>query len=313
MTQPSADRPATGWGSFEALPEGRTLVMGILNVTPDSFSDGGAHAEHGSAIAHGLRLMAEGADIVDVGGESTRPGSERISPAEEQRRILPVVEALAAAGAVVSVDTLHPATAEAVLDAGAHIVNDVSGLSVAQEMIDLVAERQAPYVLMHARGLPDAQDSRAVYDDVAGEVLGELGELTGRFLAAGLAPEKLILDPGLGFAKRGAQNWELLRALPRFTATGHKVLVAASRKRFLGTLLEDDGAARPAAGRDAATAAVSALSARGGAWGVRVHDVRTTVDAVAVAHAWRGVEPAVLRPGAEPATTGPVRSGKERA
>ncbi|GGG60797.1 dihydropteroate synthase [Kocuria dechangensis] len=313
MTQPTADRPATGWGSFEALPEGRTLVMGILNVTPDSFSDGGAHAEHGAAIAHGLRLMAEGADIVDVGGESTRPGSERISPAEEQRRILPVVEALTAAGAVLSVDTLHPATAEAVLDAGAHIVNDVSGLSVAQEMIDLVAERQAPYVLMHARGLPDAQDSRAVYDDVAGEVLGELAELTGRFLAAGLAPDKLILDPGLGFAKRGAQNWELLRALPRFTATGHKVLVAASRKRFLGTLLEEDGAARPAAGRDAATAAVSALSARGGAWGVRVHDVRTTVDAVAVAHAWRGVEPAVLRPGAEPATTGPARSGKERA
>jgi dihydropteroate synthase len=313
MTQPTADRPATGWGSFEALPEGRTLVMGILNVTPDSFSDGGAHAGHGAAIAHGLRLMAEGADIVDVGGESTRPGSERISPAEEQRRILPVVEALTAAGAVLSVDTLHPTTAEAVLDAGAHIVNDVSGLSVAQEMIDLVAERQAPYVLMHARGLPDAQDSRAVYDDVAGEVLGELAELTGRFLAAGLAPEKLILDPGLGFAKRGAQNWELLRALPRFTATGHKVLVAASRKRFLGTLLEEDGAARPAAGRDAATAAVSALSAQGGAWGVRVHDVRTTVDAVAVAHAWRGVEPAVLRPGAEPVTTGPAGSGKERA
>ncbi|WP_231738455.1 dihydropteroate synthase [Kocuria rosea] len=292
-----AHRPP-GWGSFEGLPTGRTLVMGILNVTPDSFSDGGEHAGHEAAIAHGLRMMAEGADIVDVGGESTRPGSERVDPAEERRRILPVVEALAAAGAVLSVDTLHAATAEAVLDAGAHIVNDVSGLAAGQEMIDLVAERQAPYVLMHARGLPDVQDSRAVYDDVAGEVLGELGALRERCLAAGLAPERLVLDPGLGFDKRGAQNWELLRALPRFTAGGHKVLVAASRKRFLGTLLEQDGVPRPAAGRDAATAAISALSAHAGAWCVRVHDVRASADAVAAAHAWRGVEPALLRPAA---------------
>ncbi|GAB2600724.1 dihydropteroate synthase [Kocuria himachalensis] len=301
MTTPRPTDPAhppSGWGSFEHLPTGRTLVMGILNVTPDSFSDGGEHAAHEAAIAHGLRMLAEGADIVDVGGESTRPGSERIAPAEERRRILPVVEALAAAGAVLSVDTLHAGTAEAVLDAGAHIVNDVSGLGATQDMIDLVAERQVPYVLMHARGLPDVQDSRAVYDDVAGEVLGELEELTGRCLAAGLAPEKLVLDPGLGFDKRGAQNWELLRALPRLTATGHKVLVAASRKRFLGTLLEQDGAPRPAAGRDAATAAISALAAHAGAWCVRVHAVRPSVDAVAAAHAWRGVEPALLRPGA---------------
>ncbi|MFF0989338.1 dihydropteroate synthase [Kocuria nitroreducens] len=302
MTAPRRTDPAhqpSGWGSFEDLPTGRTLVMGILNVTPDSFSDGGEHAGHEAAIAHGLRMLAEGADIVDVGGESTRPGSERIAPAEERRRILPVVEALAATGAVLSVDTLHAATAEAVLDAGAHIVNDVSGLGATQEMIDLVAERQAPYVLMHARGLPDVQDSQAVYDDVAGEVLGELDALRERCLTAGLAPEKLVLDPGLGFDKRGAQNWELLRALPRFTATGHKVLVAASRKRFLGALLEQDGVPRPAAGRDAATAAVSALSAHAGAWCVRVHAVRPSVDAVAAAHAWRGVEPALLRPGAE--------------
>ncbi|MFI7483994.1 dihydropteroate synthase [Kocuria sp. M1R5S2] len=296
-TPPRTGQGPTGWGSFEALPTGRTLVMGILNVTPDSFSDGGLHAGHDAAIDRGLQMMAEGADIVDVGGESTRPGSERLEPAEEQRRILPVVEALATAGAVLSVDTYHPATAEAALDAGAHIVNDVSGLSVSPEMIDLVARRQAPYVLMHARGTPATMDALADYDDVAGEVLAELEGLRGRLVGAGLAPERIVLDPGLGFAKRGAQNWELLRALPRFTATGHRVLVAASRKRFLGTLLEEDGTPRPAGQRDAATAAVSALAAQGGAWAVRVHDVRAGADAVAAAHAWCGVEPAVLRPG----------------
>lgn len=288
-----------GWGSFEALPRDRTLVMGILNVTPDSFSDGGAHDGHRAAVAHGLRLMAEGADLVDVGGESTRPGSERIGPAEEQRRILPVVAELAAAGAVLSVDTFHPETAEAVLDAGAHVINDVSGLSTSAEMIALVAERRVPYVLMHARGTPGTMDSLAVYDDVAGEVLGELGQLRARVLEAGLPPELLILDPGLGFAKRGTQNWAVLRALPRLLATGHRVLVAGSRKRFLGGLLEDAGGPRPAGGRDAATAALSALAAREGAWAVRVHDVRSSADAVAVAHAWAGVEPPVLRPGAE--------------
>ena len=247
-TTPRPGCPASGPALLEELPTGRTLVMGILNVTPDSFSDGGRHAGHEAAVAHGLRMLAEGADLVDVGGESTRPGSERISPAEEQRRILPVVEALAAQGAVLSVDTLHAATAEAALDAGAHIVNDVSGAAVSPEMIELVA--------------------------------------------AGLAPERIVLDPGLCFAKRGAQNWELLRALPRFRATGHPVLVAASRKRFLGTLLAEDGVPRPAAGRDAATAALSALAAHGGAWGVRVHDVRSSADAVTTAAAWRGGDPA---------------------
>ncbi|MGQ1798331.1 dihydropteroate synthase [Kocuria oceani] len=289
---------ALGWGSFEDLPSGRTLVMGVLNVTPDSFSDGGEHAGHEAAIAHGMRLLAEGADVLDVGGESTRPGSERITPAEEQRRILPVVEALAAAGAVLSVDTLHAATAAAVLDAGAHLVNDVSGLSVTPAMVEVVAERQAPYVLTHARGTPATMDGLADYDDVVDDVLAELETLRDRLVAAGVAPERIVLDPGLGFAKRGAQNWALLRALPRFTATGHRVLVGASRKRFLGALLETDGAARPAAGRDAASAAVSALSAHAGAWAVRVHDVRASADAVAVAHAWLGTEPAVLRPGA---------------
>jgi dihydropteroate synthase len=300
-TTRSAHAPL-GWGSFEDLPSGRTLVMGVLNVTPDSFSDGGEHAGHEAAIAHGLRLLAEGADVLDIGGESTRPGSERITPAEEQRRILPVVEALAAAGAVLSVDTLHAATAAAVLDAGAHLVNDVSGLSVTPEMVELVAARQTPYVLTHTRGTPATMDGLAVYDDVVDNVLAELETLRDRLVAAGLAPERIVLDPGLGFAKHGAQNWALLRALPRFTATGHRVLVGASRKRFLGALLETHGTARPAAGRDTATAAVSALAAHGGAWGVRVHDVRASADAVAVAHAWLGTEPAVLRPGAARAT-----------
>ncbi|MEX5302844.1 dihydropteroate synthase [Kocuria sabuli] len=287
-----------GRRSFEELPIGRTLVMGVLNVTPDSFSDGGRHAGHEAAIAHGLQLTAEGADVVDVGGESTRPGSERITAAEEQRRILPVVEALAAAGAVLSVDTLHAATAAAALDAGAHLVNDVSGLAVTPEMVELVAERQTPYVLTHTRGTPETMDGLAVYDDVVDDVLAELESLRDRFVAAGLAPERIVLDPGLGFAKRGAQNWELLRALPRFVATGHRVLVGASRKRFLGTLLEQDGTSRPATGRDAATAAISALSAHAGAWAVRVHDVRSSADAVAAAHAWRGTEQALLHPGA---------------
>lgn len=271
-----------GWGSFEELPTGRTLVMGVLNVTPDSFSDGGQHAGHEAAIAHGLRLTAEGADVVDVGGESTRPGSERITAAEEQRRILPVVEALAAAGAVLSVDTLHAATAAAALDAGAHLVNDVSGLAVTPEMVELVAERQAPYVLTHTRGTPETMDGLAVYDDVVDDVLAELESLRDRFVAAGLAPERIVLDPGLGFAKRGAQNWELLRALPRFLATGHRVLVGASRKRFLGTLLTSAGKAAAPKERDSASLAVAALAAGSGVWALRVHDVGATLDAVKV-------------------------------
>ncbi|MFI7579693.1 dihydropteroate synthase [Kocuria kalidii] len=310
--RPDSEHRPAGWGSFENLPTGRTLVMGVLNVTPDSFSDGGAHSGPEAAVAHGLRMMADGADIVDVGGESTRPGSERIPPAEERRRILPVVEALAAAGAVLSVDTLHAGTAEAALDAGAHVVNDVSGLSVGQDMIDLVARRQAPYVLMHARGTPDTMDGLAGYDDVVGDVLGELEGLRDRLVDAGLAPERIVLDPGLGFAKRGAQNWELLRGLHRLTATGHRVLVGASRKRFLGALLEQDGTPRPATGRDTATAAVSALSAHAGAWCVRVHDVRPSADAVAAAHAWLGVEPAVLRPGADAGVPPAAASGADR-
>ena len=285
-----------GWGSFEDLPRGRTLIMGILNVTPDSFSDGGRHEDTRTAIAHGLDLAARGADIVDVGGDSTRPGSVRVGLAEEQRRILPVIRELADRGIVVSVDTLNAETAAAALDAGARIVNDVSGTNVRREMIELVAERHAPYVLMHSRGTSATMDSLARYGDVQDEVLAELLELRERLYHAGVRPEDLILDPGLGFAKNGPQDWDLLRALPRLAGLGHKVLVAASRKRFLGTLLADGAGARPADGRDVATAALGALCAFGGAWAVRVHDVASTRDAVAVAHAWLGVTPPVLTP-----------------
>lgn len=288
---------ALGWGSWDALPRDRTLVMGILNVTPDSFSDGGRHDTHEAAIDHALLLAAQGADLIDVGGESTRPGSVRVDPEQERRRILPVIRELAQAGIVMTVDTFNPSTAEAALDAGAHCINDVSGVAVREQMIPLITERQAPYILMHSRGTPGTMDTLAVYEDLVDDVLREIEEVADRFLGAGLDPARLVLDPGLGFAKGGRQDWDLLRALPRFVATGYPILVAASRKRFIGNLLGDDEGPRPVEGRDIATSAISALSADRGAWGVRVHDVPSTVDAVAAAHAWNGIDPARLRPG----------------
>lgn len=289
-------RRPLGWGSYDRLPQGRTLIMGILNVTPDSFSDGGTHDSTDAAISHGLQLAAQGADIVDVGGDSTRPGSVRVSLEEEQRRILPVIRELSDRGIVLSVDTLNAETAAAALDAGAHIVNDVSGMNVTTEMIELVARRQAPYILMHSRGTSTTMDQLSSYDDVQEDVISELLELRERFYRAGVTPENLILDPGLGFAKAGDQDWALLRALPRLVGLGNKVLVAASRKRFLGHLLAGPEGTRPVAERDGATAAISALSAFGGAWAVRVHDVASTVDAVATAHAWLGVTPPLVLP-----------------
>lgn len=289
---------APGWGDWSGLPGDRTLVMGVLNVTPDSFSDGGLHDSHRDAVEHGLLLAQQGADLVDVGGESTRPGSTRVEPPEERRRILPVIRELTAAGVVVTVDTINASTAAAALDAGAHCVNDVSGVSTTDAMVELVAERQVPYILMHSRGNPGTMDSLAVYDDLVADVLRESAQVAQRFLDAGLDPSRLILDPGLGFAKGGVQDWELLRALPQFVATGYPILVAASRKRFVGNLLGRDGIPRPVDQRDVATAAISALAADRGAWAVRVHNVVSTRDAVAVAHAWRGVDPAQLLPGA---------------
>ena len=271
------------------LPADRTLVMGILNVTPDSFSDGGEHATVRAAVEHARRMVADGADIVDVGGESTRPGARAVPVQEEQERILPVVEALLADGVVVSVDTMHTATARAALELGPVIVNDVSGLVHEPDMPALIAASGAPYILMHNRGNPQTMDGLAVYEDTVPDVVCELRDVAGRLLAAGVEPAQLIVDPGLGFAKAGEQNWELLRGLEWLRAMGHPVLIAASRKRFLGTLLaDDDGAPAPPAARDAATAAISALAAAQGAWGVRVHDVRASADAVRTAAAWAG-------------------------
>ncbi|WP_235503654.1 dihydropteroate synthase [Curtobacterium sp. S6] len=283
-----------GWGSYEALPRDRTLIMGILNVTPDSFSDGGLHDEPSSAVRHAMRLVSEGADIIDVGGESTRPGAEPVAPEIERKRILPVIRQLAARGVVMSVDTMHAETARAAVAAGAHIINDVSGQRLDDAMIDVVRETGVPYVLMHARGDSRTMDQLAHYEDTVEEVRAELVQWRQRLVDAGVDPAKIILDPGLGFAKGGVQDWELLAGMHRIVELGHPVLIAASRKRFLGTLLGearssiagrgagDAGEVPRPAERDAATAAISALSAEHGAWAVRVHDAAASRDAVEV-------------------------------
>ena len=273
-------RPAA---RFEDLPTDRTLVMGILNVTPDSFSDGGRHATADTAIAAGLRMFYAGADIIDVGGESTRPGAEDVTPEEEQQRVIPVIQALVKAGALVSIDTTHASTAAAAVEAGAAIVNDISGLSIEPEMAEFVAAAKVPYILTHRRGDARTMNSHAEYDDVAAEVVAELAGVRDKLYAAGVEREQIIVDPGLGFAKNDAQNWDLLRNLDQLDSLGHKVLVGASRKRFLGTLLTVAGKSAAPEERDAATAAITAISASRGAWAVRVHDVGPSLDAVKVA------------------------------
>ncbi len=260
--------------------------MGVVNVTPDSFSDGGRWDRPDAALRRARELLAQGADVLDVGGESTRPGSERVAPDVEIDRVLPVVTELAGDGAVVSVDTVHAETAEACLRAGAAVVNDVSGGLADPEILAVTARHGACYVLGHWRGDPATMNELAVYDDVVTEVRGELTARVAAALAAGLDPELLVLDPGLGFAKDAAHNWQLLAHLDRLQALGYPVLVGASRKRFLGTLLAcDDGTPAAPLERDAATAAVSALAAAAGAWGVRVHEVPGSRDAVRVAAA----------------------------
>lgn len=279
-------RPVKSAKNVAQLPKDRTLVMGILNVTQDSFSDGGKYLKTDDAIQHGLRMLYAGADIIDVGGESTRPGADYVEPSAEQGRIVPVIAALVKAGAIVSVDTMHTATARAALDAGAQIINDVSGLTHEAEMPALVAERKVPYVLMHRRGDQQTMVAEANYDDVVAEVVDELKTVRSTFTDAGVAPEQIVIDPGLGFAKDPAHNWALLQAIPELKALGHKVLIGTSRKRFLGALLAEAGKPAPPAERDVATAATSALAAAAGAWCVRVHDVEGTLDALKVAAAW---------------------------
>lgn len=267
----------------------RTLVMGVLNVTPDSFSDGGEWFGPEVAVAHGVLLASQGADLVDVGGESTRPGAARVPEDEELARVLPVVRELTARGVPVSIDTTRARVAARAVEAGAVVVNDVSGGLAEPGIYDVVARTGVVYVAMHWRGHADVMDSLAVYDDVVTDVRDELAERVADLAAAGVAREQVVLDPGLGFAKPGAANWPLLAALDELLALDLPVLVGASRKRFLGTLLAGpDGQPAPPLARDGATAAISALAAAAGAWCVRVHDVPGSVDAVRVARAWDG-------------------------
>jgi len=262
---------------------GRTLVMGVVNVTPDSFSDGGTWFAPDAALEHGLALVAEGADVVDVGGESTRPGAERPSLAEELRRVLPAVEGLVAAGACVSVDTMRSEVATAAVDAGARLVNDVSGGRADPAMLETVAGLGVAYVCMHWRGHARAMQGRATYDDLVADVTRELSEQVGLARAAGVRADRLVVDAGFGFAKTGEHNWELLDRFEELAALGLPQLVGVSRKSFLGSLLAaPDGTPRGAQGRDDATVALTTVLAQQGVWGVRVHAVRANRDAVEV-------------------------------
>ena len=265
----------------------RTLVMSVLNVTPDSFSDGGRFVDVEVAVAHALEQVAAGADIIDVGGESTRPGAGRIPAEQELGRVIPVIERLVAHGVVVSIDTMRAEVAREAVAAGAGIVNDVSGGLADPLMHHWIAGVDVPYIAMHWRGHSTDMDQLAVYDDVVSDVIAELRDRLDALAAAGVDADRVVLDPGLGFAKTAAHNWALLAALPELAALGHPVLIGASRKRFLGELLGEPGHPRPVEQRDAATDAVTALAAAAGTWAVRVHDVRGSRDAIAVASAWR--------------------------
>lgn len=267
----------------------RTLVMGVVNVTPDSFSDGGQFLSPAAAIAQGRALALAGADILDIGGESTRPGSERVSLDEELTRVLPVIETLANDGHFVSVDTMRGAVAIEAVRAGACIVNDVSGGQAEPDMLPTVAALDVPYILMHWRGHGSVMNDLATYEDVLHDVATELSRRVDAAVAHQVDPHRIVLDPGLGFAKNAEHNWALLNGMETLKLLGRPLLIGASRKRFLGELLaEPDGTPRAVFARDAATDAISALAAHHGAWAVRVHDVRASADAVRVAAAWRG-------------------------
>jgi dihydropteroate synthase len=271
-------------------PGTRVQVMGVVNVTDDSFSDGGLYLDRDRAVEHGLALAAAGAAIVDVGGESTRPGATRVEAKVEIARVLPVIKGLAGQGVTVSIDTMHAAVARAALENGATIVNDVSGGRADPAMAPLIAEAGVPWILMHWRSVgADHPHHVPRYGDVVADVRDELLASVDAAVEAGVDRAKLIIDPGLGFAKSAEHNWTLLAALPELVDTGIPVLVGASRKRFLGALLADaDGQLRPPDGREAATAVISALAMMHGAWGVRVHDVQASVDALKVVQAWSG-------------------------
>ncbi|MBN9215350.1 MAG: dihydropteroate synthase [Microbacterium sp. SCN 70-200] len=275
-------------------------IMGIVNVTPDSFSDGGRYLDADAAIAHGRALRAAGADLLDIGGESTRPGAQRVDPALEQERVVPVIAALAAEGAVISIDTMNASTAVAAVTAGARIVNDVSGGLADPEMLPAVAASGADIVLQHWRGPSADMYAQASYADLARELVAELEARVAAAAAAGISPDRVIVDPGIGFGKRGAQNWQALHALDRVVALGARVLVGTSRKGFLAEALRGEGL-RGEAGvagevstqrRDLATAVTSVLAAQAGVWAVRVHDVAATRDALTVWRHWNDAEDA---------------------
>lgn len=264
------------------------LVMGVVNVTPDSFSDGGRWAATEDAVRHGRALVAQGADLLDIGGESTRPGATRPVLAEELDRVVPVIRELATSGAAISVDTMRAEVAEAAVAAGASVVNDVSGGLADPRILEVAAAHEVTYVAMHWRAHADRMADFAHYPrGVVTEVVEELAVRRDAALAAGVAPDRLVLDPGLGFAKLAHHNWQVLAGLDELAALGHRLLVGASRKTFLGRLLADGDALRPVEEREHATAAVSLLLADAPVWCVRVHDVRATRDVLAVRDAWR--------------------------
>jgi dihydropteroate synthase len=261
--------------------------MGVVNVTPDSFSDGGRYAATDAAVAHALDLRDQGADVLDIGGESTRPGATRPLVAEELDRVVPVIAALSAEGVAVSVDTMRHEVAAAALEAGAVLVNDVSGGLADPEVLRVVASAGAAYVAMHWRAHASEMQQHASYDDVVVEVRDELSARVDAATAAGVDPARLVVDPGLGFAKTAEHNWELLRRLPELEALGLPVLVGSSRKSFLGTLLAGpDGVPRPVLDREDANVALTTIAAIQGVWGVRVHEVRASVDAIRVVARW---------------------------
>lgn len=276
-----------------------TLILGVLNVTPDSFSDGGQYVRPEVAIRRGHELLAAGADIIDVGGESTRPGAAPVSAAEECRRIVPVIEALAREGVRISVDTVHAATARAAVDAGAIMINDVSGGQHDPEMYRVAAETGVQYIAMHWRGIPDPGHRRSHYRDVVTEVCDELRQLADAAVAAGVDPGQLILDPGLGFDKTAEQGWRVLAGLSHLRDVGYPVLIGVSRKRMLGDTL---GEQATMADRDLATAVVSALASGDGVWGVRVHDVAASRTALTIADAWKRATP-LPAPAVDPRAT----------
>jgi dihydropteroate synthase len=272
---------------------GRCAVVGVLNVTPDSFSDGGRYLHVDDAVAHGIEMWQAGADLIDVGGESTRPGAERVDADVEIARVRPVITRLTEAGVRTSIDTTRALVAEAALTAGATVINDVSGGLADPDMARVAAAADVPWILMHWRGHSREMRTLATYQDVVAEVCDELSKRVADALAAGVHAEAIVLDPGIGFAKNADHNWALLRHLDALLDLGFPLLVGASRKRFLGTLLATaDGTPRPPEGREEATAVLSALIATAGAWGVRVHDVRRTLDALAVVTALTPTPPA---------------------